>query len=696
MSPFDGSVGDGDGWGDRDGKGRDRKNEAKYYIGVDGEGVGRDPHRYTLLAWSSQDGLQSDWIEDQAGLSSRACFDFLLKIPRRAKPFAYAFNYDMTKMFTDVDNESLYKLFRPGLRKRQGDNQKYGPIPVKWTAPATKDLPERLFFLNLQGTKLTIEDPILKKRRVIWDVFKFFQAKFTSALVDWKVATEEALEEMRQMKSKRSSFKELSAKEIREYCLDECRKMADLAGRLVDAHEDAGLELKTFYGAGSTGGAMLKKMGIDKEKRVALPEMHEAIACGFFGGRFENSVIGDIDGPLWSYDISSAYPYETTFLPCLQCGTWSLTQKREDIENARMALVRYSLGPASGHLSKCWGPFPFRIGHGKEKGSICYPSESGGGWVWDKEYREGERLFPNVRFEEAWMYEAKCRHQPFRTVPGYYLLRLKIGKEGKGIVIKLGINSVYGKLAQSLGDNPPFQCWIWAGMITSGTRAQILRALALHADPANLLMVATDGICSRERLHLPIPRETHTGDLLPDKHGKLVSKPLGGWEEKEVKKGVFFVRPGIYFPMNPTKEEIQTVRARGVGRAVMFDAWESLVEAWKRGDRSITLANVDKFCGAKSSITIARNDAGDIVYNRSKVFGEWVKRPIELTFDPLPKRERVLSDRTLEVRKFPLDLRSVPYEASLRSQEALILKNLTEELLEQPDGGDYMEYEDET
>ena len=693
-------------------------NKEKYFVGVDGEGQGRGPHLYTLLAWSDELGIERDWVENKSGLSTVECFDFLLSIPNRAKAFAYAFNYDLTKMFTDIDNETLFKLFHP--EHRPSKNKKSGPAPIAWGD----------YLINLQMTKFTIECPATKRKRVIWDVFKFFQSKFTAALVDWKVATFEELEEMRTMKDKRSEHDQVAKEEggfdrIRLYCLDECAKMATLARNLVKAHEDAGLVLKSFYGAGSTGGSMLKKGEIDKQKRTALPEMHEAIACGFFGGRFENSVIGEVQGPLWSYDISSAYPYETTFLPCLECGEWTLTQKRSDLEGARAALVHYGLGKAPPNLS--WGPFPFRM----KDGSICYPVESGGGWVWDKEYLEGERIFPHVQFKEAWIYTADCRHKPFHFIPEYYLVRLKIGKEGKGIVIKLGVNSVYGKLAQSVGEDPPFQCWIWAGMITSGTRAQILRALSLHKDPANLLMVATDGICSRERLVLPEPVSTRTDILLDccdkSKEGKecshvekKIKKPLGGWEEKEVKKGVFFVRPGIYFPLNPTAEELKTVRARGVGRAVMYNAWQKLVESWEEGKDSIELAEVTRFVGAKSSISVSRKPGvvleegmlpakirdldvrwDELIFTRSPLYGEWIKRPVELTFDPLPKREEKFgrhvssgsSTRYLTVRKFPQDVSSIPYKESLDSQEKHILRRLNEEMLEQPDGADYVEYD---
>lgn len=676
-----------------------------YYVGVDGEGytpvldgkqTGR--HRYTLLAWSDEWQDKHDYIEDYNGLTTRACLDFLLAMPNPARAFAYAFNYDMTKILVDVDNETLYRLFRPDLRKPPKDSPAHEPVKVPWVAPPAGVEPEKLYYLNLQGTKLTVHDPLTKRKRVIWDVFKFFQARFVSALVDWKVATKDELKAMSVMKDKRSTFDSNHKAEIRRYCLDECCKMAKLAEKLVTAHEDAGLELKTFFGAGSTGGAMLKKMNIHKEKRVALPEMTEAVACGFFGGRFENSVIGPVEGPLWSYDISSAYPYETTFLPCLSCGKWRLTQRREDLETARCALVRYSLGPApkDDPLFSSWGPFPFRT----RDGYICYPTESGGGWIWDKEYKEGERMYSNVRFEEAWIYEAGCNHQPFRNVPEYYLLRLKIGKEGKGLVIKLGVNSVYGKLAQSMGDDPPFQCWPWAGMITSGTRAQILRALSLHKDPRNLLMTATDGICSRERLLLPTPRETETGVALPDKEGKMVSKPLGGWEEKEIPKGVFFVRPGIYFPQNPTEEELDKIRARGVGRGVMYKAWPSLVEAYERGESMIKLAEVSRFVGAKSSISVGGVKAGRLAFKRAPNYGEWIQRPVELTFDPFPKRSHVRQDKTLEVWKFPCDkfpreMSSIPYKnampkrAGMTSLEAILLREAQEQALEQPGGGDY-------
>ena len=50
--------------------------------------------------------------------------------------------------------------------------------------------------------------------------------------------------------------------------------------------------------------------------RPRIGEWKDAIARAFFGGRFENAKVGPVREALWNYDISSAYPYQMTFLPC--------------------------------------------------------------------------------------------------------------------------------------------------------------------------------------------------------------------------------------------------------------------------------------------------------------------------------------------------------------------------------------------
>jgi hypothetical protein len=671
---------------------RSDKERGYTYIGIDGEGQGRKDHRYVLLAASTENGEQ-EWIAEVSNpridrLTTVECLNMILELPtRRSRIFSFSFNYDLTKMLMDLPNHLLYRLFRPELRKGE-----WGPSPIEW-CPICNDECEddnhpEPYKLNLQGTKFQVQ--LGKKRVVVWDLFKFFQGKFLTAIKDWKVGTPALWDRIEHMKDRRADFDKETALAVRNYCLEETRCIGELAHRLVQAHEDVDLNLKTYYGAGSSGAAMLEAMGIKEKLSPSIPEMRDAIAAAFFGGRFENSVIGAIRQPLVNWDISSAYVYQLAFLPCLEHGSWTHTKHRNDLEKAEAqsgALVRYSLGP-NPRIGD-WGPFPFRT----KDGSISFPITSGGGWLWLDEYLAGERLFPHVRFHEAWVYSSNCGCKPFQKIPEYYLQRLKIGKEGPGIVIKLGMNSCYGKLAQSVG-NAIFNSWIWAGMITSGTRAQLLELLGLHKDRSDVLMMATDGLLTRDHSILPpSPLPTGTGKT---------GKPLGGWERKDAAKGMFIARPGIYFPLEPTIDEIQSVRARGVGRSVVLNSWQIIQEAWERyGVEGVaTVANVSRFCGAKTSISVSGLGTAKPKYKRangtgnSPSYGQWISRKVELSFNPMPKRACVNADGlTLGLRSFPQSLTSIPYDRALmNSADAQEMQAAAQEAIEQPDA-DLTEYE---
>ena len=404
-------------------------NGPDIYLGIDGEGIGRLPHRYVLLAVSDETGLKRWWVENPAGLPTKECLRFLVNLPRgKHKVFAYSFNYDLTKLLQDVPDELLYRLFRPELRKGTGKGRSTGPEPVMWQG----------YSLNLVGSKFTVG--FESRQIIIWDIWKFYQGKFVVALEDWKVGEKKDQAAVERMKELRSRFRDEDMPEIRDYCFTECKYMATLAHKLVDAHTEAGLELTSFYGAGSTASAMLKKMKIKEKLRPVMEAMRHAVASAFFGGRFENSVVGEIVLPVQNWDISSAYPYQICFLPCLMCGTWEHTTRREDIDGVRTACVEYTVErPAGAPAIVDWAPLPFR----GDDGSICFPSESGGGWVWRDEFMAAERFVAaknpgSVRFKSAWVYKCVCEHKPFVDIPHYYRERCRIGKEGAGIVFKLG------------------------------------------------------------------------------------------------------------------------------------------------------------------------------------------------------------------------------------------------------------------
>ena len=187
------------------------------------------------------------------GLETKEILNWILHLPYPARLFAYSFNYNLTKMLEDLDNESLYFLSRPEDRARKGKDVARGPKPVFWEG----------YWLNLQGTHFTLASGGRKKD--VWDVFKFYGCPFVTALREWKVGDEETHTQMQAMKEKRGAFDVENPDDVERYCLSECACMAGAAQKLIDAHVTVGLELKTFYGAGSTGGALLKKIGV-KEK----------------------------------------------------------------------------------------------------------------------------------------------------------------------------------------------------------------------------------------------------------------------------------------------------------------------------------------------------------------------------------------------------------------------------------------------
>lgn len=699
------------------------------YLGIDGEGQGKKDHKYIFLACADISGRFRVSAENRNGLKTEECLDFMLGLPQKqAKVFAYSFGYDLTKILTDCDNDVLYRLFRPELRQRTGDEAVKGPNSETW----------RGYKLNYQGAKFTVKCG--KRKTIIWDVFKFFQGRFVAALKDWKVGDDDKtnttkyinvstsiicdkcgnsglilhlrhrsgdshfcldcairalplLERMQLMKDQRGFFDKLPFDKVKDYCFEECMCMAELAKRLTDAHSKVGLQLKTYYGAGSSAAAMLNVMGIREKLSKNYPEeMKHAISASFFGGRFENSVIGKIEEPVYVYDISSAYPYQLVFLPCLLHGKWSRTRNRRLLEHSRIRTAFVKYGLKSHSKTEAWGPFPFR----DDDGSICFPSASGGGWVGREEYLQGERLFDYVYFKEAWVYECDCNCVPFEKIPSYYLERLRIGKEGPGIVIKLGCNSCYGKLAQSVG-SAIFNSWIWASLITSGTRAQLLELLGCHQNRRNALMTATDGLATREKLDTPKPLETGTAIRVVDEStGKEKYAPLGGWEEKTFKQGMFFARPGVYFPLNPTKEDIKDVRGRGVGKGVILENWQRIIDRWPvvdLVDDTVSVANVNRFCGAKSSISRA-GVLGKYKYTRAQgtrgkpAYGQWISRGVDMSFNPLPKRGGVskADGMSLLVRRMAPGIESQPYDRCPSSDDHRMLIMAEAELLEQPDG----------
>jgi uncharacterized OB-fold protein len=720
-----------------------RKKKASLYpiIGIDGEGIttpdGR--HLYTYLAAVDENGKL--WAEayNEFGLSHGECAEVLLSLPKNHLKFGYMFIYDMTKILEELPLEHRYYLMRPDKRK----SRRCCDCGHTWTVTRilcpkcksdnTKDHTPMIRFnsrgYNYQPGSFTVTDGWVSKEKgkgkwsrnvKIWDCFRFFQCSFVQALENWKVGSVEQRARIQSMKVQRGSFATVDPNEVKKYCREECELLGVLMRRVIEAHEEAELDLGgQFQGAGATASALLKKYDVAEYKtddfKYFDPRLQLAIMSAFFGGRFENSIVGVVREPVYGRDIASAYPYAETFLPCMKCGTWKHISGKglmHEIEQARLACCHFTVLPVSeSHRHEiAWMPLPFR----DEKGSICYPTNCSG-WAWKPEALSAIAGWPNlVTIDEAWIYNTDCDHHPFEFIPGVYRERVRWGKEGKGIVLKLGSNATYGKTAQNVGSKP-FQDWIWAGNTTAYTRGQINALISMSNDPWNMLSIATDGVYTLEDIVCPKPVDTGTSGLLDDK-GKP-KEQLGGWEAKDVPEGVFFAKPGLYYSLD-ANVEMKDIRARGVGRRDIHDQRNKLVESFLKWDRKdfdyFVPIQTRRFFGIKHSIhaqsrctkcgkswTGCPRDLcpecgrlGDnfqvkmLEKDGKPAYGLWFDMEANIRFDPLPKRERTL-DKYGEFSRLRIrdagGKSSAVYNAATLSPEALEAFLADQMAAEQPD-----------
>lgn len=591
-------------------------SDRRYWIGLDGEGLGREPHRYVLLARSDADGRRAS-IERRTGLRTGECLRWLLATPSDGRLAGYFLGYDWTMILRDLPNADIYTLLRPELRQRplaEGG----GFSPVRWRGYRLHYLSGMMHLSDGKGRGVTV-----------WDLGRFFQAPFVDALEAWEIAAPQKM--IARMKAKRSAFAWRDFAGIKRYCHAECKALAQLAAQLQAAHEAAGLKLRSWHGPGSSASVLLKRLRIDDRRGTIPSEVQDVASRAFFGGRFEQSRLGSVRAVI-GYDIVSAYPYQAYQLPCLEHGRWEHVTRERDLARVEQACVRYELRDVG---AEPWGPLPCRM----PNGTILFPRKGSRGWVWLDEWRAAREGWMGVRWGgEAWALRTDCDCQPFEPLADLFRQRLALGKSGKGRVLKLALNSVYGKLAQTVG-SPRFASRVWSGMITSGTRAQLLRLLCLHRDRRHVIALATDGLYSTERLKLPA---APLGEL-----------SLGSWEA-EPHGTMVFVRPGIYW------SEDGTVRARGVGRRHLLEQRQAVLDAIEGEDERALIGESQYFGAARACVYRLRSG----VLRRSRHFGQWHDVPARISLRPAPKRR---PDWSLPILQ---GVESAPYDEAPKSDDA--------------------------
>lgn len=526
-------------------------------------------HLYVLFAMS--DGEVFDYLLNPEGLRTVEILDFLWKWFRKRpghRHVIYGGSYD-------------YNCWMRGLARLRARLFWQEQVPIRMDR----------YIVEMDGRHFRMERD--GHRLIVWDVWRFWQSSFVKALKMCLPAWGD-VEEIAKWKEKRSDFSSATLPSILQYTKKELLALIALMQRLdVDLYEAKIGSLARLDGAGSIAAKMFRMRGVKKYMDVLPDRVKQAAYYAYAGGRAEPWKYGLHDGWFGTYDVVSAYPYAMTKLPCLKHGSW--VRVTQFVPDAPFAVYRLHFKALSG----CPGyPFFQRV----KGGMMLYPRETEG-WYWKPEIDAAiETGFgAQIDIREGWIFYPQCEHKPFHWYPEQFRFRAELkalGRMGAQLELKLGLNSGYGKTAQTLGGTeskpPPFHQPAWAGYTTSHCRGTVFRAAMQK--PHAICYIATDGIGSTEPLDLKTGTE------------------LGEWEAGEYER-FMLVQTGVYFLWHEGK---RYDKYRG------FDAGsiepDDVIKAWRKHEQTLDVP-------ATRFITLGSALAG---HERFKHWCTWRTVPREL------------------------------------------------------------------
>ena len=595
------------------------------FVALDGEGLHkRGDSRYVLLAAKTGDtasGYPSRHVFNRQGLSTAECLDFLLALPQGRKDGTkpifvwFAFDYDVNMILGDLplkgEENSIEELRRD--------------LVTHWNGYKITYIPRKIFKVKKGG-----------RRFHSTDIFSFFQCSFEQALKDWGIEVPSIITEG---KAARQDFSRWSEERITAYNDAELDLISEIAERLRDSVRPLSLPIRSWHGPGSLAGSWLSKHKAKGYKGEIPTEVHEAAVRAYFGGRIDVQGYGFID-PVYHYDIVSAYPSAIRYLPDLSSVTWRRTEgTAPHFTGVSVSKIRWRIKETK------WGAFPWR----SRNGSIRYPL-AGEGWYWQDEIAAAlEKHGPNsIEFLETWNAEGNITYPFKEAIEEAFAYRRQLKAEGKSshIAVKLILNSLYGKFAQTVG-KAQYYSPVWAGLITSHTRAELSRAIS-----EDVVCVMTDSIWTRTPLSVDTSGE------------------LGAWEEQ--KEGTLILAgAGLYEAQKADGTKI--VWQRGFDKRKPLDI-EGIVSRWLGVDPLYEgRYSVNRFVGmGLASVT-------------SNPWREWVE--LERKVQPVPfvgttkrlplyplARNEIVSETFQPLRLRPADSAecSHPYKRLLQDPELLL------------------------
>jgi hypothetical protein len=375
-----------------------------------------------------------------------------------------------------------------------------------------KHIPHKMFYAYCRDIQASV---------TLWDTWGYQRTSFLRLIEEWKLATDAEHELIARMKGQRDIFDCSRIIEIQKYCQIECQLLARWMEQVDKLHKQCGLQPRAWCGSGATGSALLRKWQWTPVSVLGVSDdsVLRAAQESYYGGRSEISCLGVIRGNLCAYDIQSAYPHALSQMP--HVIRWREYRNRPEPGCFGYAHIRWRISE-----SNTWNPFPCPIGN-ENHHYLYYPPE-GEGWYCLSEIDAIIDIIGSDAIQWLRSYVADVSGYEFPHISETAKLRLKYKseKDPRHYVLKYGLNSLYGKLAQKCG-NARYACLIYASQVTAMTRARVTRMAMSY--PKSVIAIATDGILSRN----PLPIEE--------------GNQLGDWEYKSLGNQLFLAQSGLYW-----------------------------------------------------------------------------------------------------------------------------------------------------
>ena len=318
------------------------------------------------------------------------------------------------------------------------------------------------------------------------------------------------------------------------------------------ALDNAGFKLNRWDGAGSIASYLFHSRGMldFKGSEEAQAEHYDKARDAYAGGRFELCRPGDFRETVYNYDINSAYPYAITQLPPFQDLVHQPDNDGTNISDYDLVYIDYDNSdsitkhlmqgiPAFlGDVQTQSKPGPIHPFYNRSKKHlVCYPPQCKR-WCWGIEVNTARSCGYTVNVTDVYHW-IDNGERPWSWVGDLYNHRKELKAKGDNAerAIKLGINSLYGKMVQQKGwhegdDIPRTHQLYWGGWVTAKTRSMLFEAMCI--DPDSVIAVETDGIYTTTELPLNVGSElgqwdkTVYSDFTYCQSGMYFGTPVGG------------------------------------------------------------------------------------------------------------------------------------------------------------------------